>query len=155
MPNIAVVLKEEIARLARRELRRDTKVVKKASAQHRRTLAELKRQVRKLQRQMALLERQVLQSRAPSAGAAPAKPVRFIAKGLRSDRKRLGLSAADYARLAGVSELSIYGWESGKTRPRQAQAIALAAVRGLGKRIVQARLQQLSRKSVRKPAKRS
>lgn len=149
MPNIAQVLKEEIARLARRELRRETKTVKKASAQHRRTLAELKRQVQKLQRQTALLERRVSKSQPSPVAAADSKRVRFTAKGLRSERKRLGLSAADYARLSGVGFQSIYGWEQGTTRPRQAQVVALAAIRGLGKREAQARLEQ----RIQKPAK--
>jgi DNA-binding XRE family transcriptional regulator len=140
MPNLAKVLKEEIARLARRELRRETKTVKKASAQHRRALAGLKRQVQQLQRQTALLGRQVGRCCAVAPAPSSAKQVRFTAKGLRSERKRLGLSAADYARLAGVSALSIYAWESGKVRPRQAQVVALAALRGLGKREVAARL---------------
>lgn len=154
MPNLAQTLKEEIARLARRELRRHTKTVKKASAQHRRTIAELKRQMKALQRQTALLEKQVCQCRQSSPVAEPAKKVRFTAKGLRSDRKRLDLSAADYAKLVGVDLKSIYRWEAGKTRPRQAQVVALAAVRGIGKREAVARLEQLTKKVTKKTAKR-
>ncbi len=155
MPNLAQTLKEEIARLARRELRRETKTVRKASAQHRRTLAELKRQVKKLQRQTALLEKQVCQCCSSVPTAIEPKKVRFTAKGLRSERKRLDLSAADYAKLVGSDLKSIYRWESGKARPRQAQVLALAAVRGLGKREVAAKLAMLSKKATRKTAKRT
>lgn len=154
MPNLAQTLKEEIARLARRELRRETKTVKKASAQHRRTLAQLKRQVTALQRQTTLLEKQVCQCCSTAPVALESKKVRFTAKGLCSERKRLDLSAADYAKLVGVSALSIYAWEAGKARPRQAQVLALAAVRGLGKREVAARLAQLNKKTTRKTVKR-
>ena len=155
MPNLAQTLKEEIARLARRELRRETKTVKKASAQHRRTLAQLKRQVTALQRQTALLEKQVCQCCSSAPVAEEPKQVRFTAKGLRSERKRLDLSAADYAKLVGVDLKSIYRWEAGKARPRQAQVLALAAVRGLGKREVAAKLAMLSKKATRKTAKRT
>jgi len=46
----------------------------------------------------------------------------------------LNLSAADYGKLIGVSALTIYHWESGKSRPRKAQLAVLTAVRGIGKR---------------------
>lgn len=55
----------------------------------------------------------------------------------------MGLSAADYAKLVGVSELTIYNWESGKTRPRQEQFAALVAVRGIEKREALKRLELL------------
>ena len=154
MPNLAQTLKEEIARLARRELRRETKTVKKASAQHRRTLAQLKRQVTALQRQTALLEKQVCQCCSSAPVAEEPKKIRFTAKGLRSDRKRLDLSAADYAKLVGVDLKSIYRWEAGKSRPRQAQVLALAAVRGLGKREVAARLAAVTKKTAKKSTQR-
>ncbi|GMV82489.1 MAG: hypothetical protein AMXMBFR7_36730 [Planctomycetota bacterium] len=38
---------------------------------------------------------------------------------------------------------SIYIWESGKTKPRAAQVVALAALRGLGKREALERLRVL------------
>ena len=45
MPNIASVLKDEILRLARKEVRRELEGLKKASAQYRSDIAALKRQV--------------------------------------------------------------------------------------------------------------
>jgi DNA-binding transcriptional regulator YiaG len=49
-------------------------------------------------------------------------------------REKLDLSAADYAALVGVSALTIYSWEHGKTRLRSAQLEAWRAIRNLGKR---------------------
>jgi hypothetical protein len=43
MSSIAAILKEEILRLARKEVRRQTNVHKKASVQYRRDIAEMKR----------------------------------------------------------------------------------------------------------------
>ena len=48
MPNIATVLKDEISRIARKEIRAETAVVKKASAQYRKDIAELKGSVKSL-----------------------------------------------------------------------------------------------------------
>ena len=50
MPNIASVLKDEILRLARKEVRTATEGLKKASAAYRSDIAGLKRQVAALAR---------------------------------------------------------------------------------------------------------
>lgn len=145
MPNIAILLKEEIARLSRKQVRGHVEPVRKASGQHRHDIASLKRQVAKLERQVALLERKVLD--APAAPAANGKQLRFVAKGLRSQRERLGLSAAQYATLLGVSTQSIYNWERNVTRPRGDQVAAIAALRGMGKREALARLERVAQKN--------
>ena len=146
MPNIAAVLKEETSRLARKEVRRETAALRKASAQHRRDIAALRRQVTALQRQVALLERKVLTEPVAKPDPQGDTRVRFTAKGLRAQRKRLGLSAADYARLVGVTPQSIYNWEREAARPRKEQVAVLAALRGIGKKEAKARLDQLPKK---------
>lgn len=50
MPNIATALKAEIARVARKEVRSEINVLKKASTQHRSHIANLRRQVEALQK---------------------------------------------------------------------------------------------------------
>ncbi len=140
MPNLAGVLKTEIGRLARKELRAELTAVKKTASKQRKVIATLKRELREQKTRIAALERA---SRKFAPVAAPASKVRFSAKGLRSHRERLALSAADYAALVGVSGLTIYNWEKGKTRPQQAQLEKLAAVRGLGKREAWTRLEEM------------
>jgi len=141
MPNIGTVLREEIVRLSRRESRSQVDATKKATTQHRRQIAELKRQVAELERQVTLLVRKLL-APPPAAAAAAIRP-RFVAKGVRSQRKRLGLSATDYGNLLGVSAQSIYNWEHELASPRDEQLTKLAALRGIGKREAAARLKQL------------
>ena len=75
---------------------------------------------------------------------------RFVPKGLRSHRARLGLSAEDYGRLAGVSAQTIYSWERETSTPRAEQRASLAAVRGLGKRETHARLEAVTSKEKKK-----
>jgi DNA-binding transcriptional regulator YiaG len=134
MPNIAVVLKEEIRRLARKEGKAQLAALKKASAQQRRDIAALKRQLREQARANARLAKAVADGRATAPAAEPTSTPRFSPTWLRKHRAKLGLSAPDYAKLAGVSPITIYNWEKGRSRPRQAQLEALAEVRGLGKR---------------------
>jgi DNA-binding transcriptional regulator YiaG len=75
--------------------------------------------------------------------------MRFVAKGLRSQRNRLGLSAAEFGKLVGVSAQSVYNWERKLATPRPGQLTSLAALRGIGKREAHARLEQLSAKSAK------
>lgn len=141
MPNLALALKQEIARLARREARSLTRSLSRTSAQFRRGIAEPKRQNAKLSAEFARLQRQMQHDAAvPAAPAGDRKP-RFSAASVRSQRKRLGVSAADYATLAGVSAHTVYQWEHGASKPRRAQLTALAALRGLGKMEAWRRLQ--------------
>jgi DNA-binding transcriptional regulator YiaG len=144
MPNLGTVLRDEISRLARRECRSQIDSTKKAAAQHRRDISVLKRQVAHLERQVALLSRKVLgdTSRTVSSDLTP-KRVRFVAKGLRSQRNRLGLSQTDFGKLLGVSAQSIYNWESESAHPRDEQLAKLAALREIGKREAGERLKQL------------
>jgi len=140
MPNIGTVLREEIVRLSRKESRSQVDPTKKASSQHRRDIAELKRQVVQLERQVALLSRKLLAAPAAASADAATKPVRFAAKALRSQRSRLGLSAADFGKLLDVSAQSVYNWERELARPRAEQLAKLAALRGIGKREAAKRL---------------
>src|SRR5450755_4150570 len=143
MPNIGTVLREEISRLSRRESRSQVDATKKATAQHRRDIAALKRQVAQLQRQVTLLSHKVLGAPPAVLSDPTAKRVRFVAKGLRSQRNRLGLSQTDLGTLLGVSAQSIYNWESESAHPRDEQLAKLAALRRIGKREAAERLKQL------------
>lgn len=144
MANLAAVLKAEIARLARKETRIQLEPLRKANAGYRRDIAALKREVAELSKQLrsgASAPRAPRADKASPATAGDGPRRRFQAKGLKSHREKLGLSAAEYGRLAGVSAQSIYNWEAGRTVPRPAQVAALAELRGMGKREAAKRLQ--------------
>jgi DNA-binding XRE family transcriptional regulator len=150
MPNIAMVLKEEISRLARKEVRRQTQALRKASGQYRKDIAKMKRRLFDLQRKVTPLHKQVLKNAPSPATPAETDRVRFTAKGLRSQRQRLGLSAADYGKLVGVTGQTIYSWEHEIARPRKGQLPRIASLRHLGKREALARLQELARRTRKK-----
>jgi DNA-binding transcriptional regulator YiaG len=146
MPNIALALKQEIRRLARREVKAETNKTKQAVSRYRLEIARLKRELQQQQKIVQRLESQQQklsnQPEAASESVEGAEGLRFSARSVRSQRRRLGLSAEDFGRLIGVSGLTIYNWESGKTRPRQPQFLAFAAVRNLGRREAQQRLSE-------------
>jgi DNA-binding transcriptional regulator YiaG len=144
MPNIATLLKSEIARVARKEVRGETQDLKKVSAQYRGHIAALRRRVLALEQEVKRLGKTRGKAGAPANDEEPENRLRFSAKGLAAQRKRLGLSAAAVATLLGVSGQSVYKWEEGKTRPRASQLHAIAALRKMGKREATARLKALA-----------
>lgn len=141
MPNLAAVLKDEIRRLARREANALMSSHKKASAQYRRDIAALKRQIAEQQKRIAYLEGCEGKRVGVSAEPGAAQNVRFSPAWVKKHREKLGLSAADYAALVGVSPLTVYNWEKGKTKPQAKQLAAWGAIRGLGKREAWRRLE--------------
>lgn len=153
MPNIGLVLKQEISRLARREINGQVRTTKKASVQYRHDIAALKRQVVALGRALASLQRRPFRESPSVTNGSGKSKVRFVAKGLRAQRKRLALSAAEYGRLVGVSAQSVYNWEQEHTKPRAGQLAAIAALRSLGKREARVRLKQLVKSNARRPRK--
>ncbi|HSV34825.1 MAG TPA: helix-turn-helix domain-containing protein [Ramlibacter sp.] len=145
MPNIGTVFKSEISRVSRKEVRGETQALKKSISQYRTQIADLKRRMQALEQQVKRLgkagQRAAPEARAEAEADESAGKIRFSAKGFAAQRQRLGLSAAALAKILGVSALSVYKWEGGKTRPRAKQLEAIAGLRGMGKREAAKRLE--------------
>ncbi len=146
MPNIAAVLKDEIRRLARREIKKHVVTTRKVTSRYRSDIAELKRLLHLQQRRLASLESKKAEPANDSVSTEIAPGSRFSARSVRAQRKRLGLSAEQYAQIIGVSPQTIYLWERGKVRPKASQFAALIAARSLGRREVKVRLEETVKK---------
>ncbi len=140
MSNIMMVLKSEIIRLARKEAKREMAPVRKIIASQRGLIADLRRQVNAMQKELIALKK--------TAGA-PKKNVlaktepegRFwiTGKGVKALRRKLGLTQAGLAHLAGVSLATIVNWEAADGKipiRRKATAARLQEIRGMNKRAV-------------------
>jgi hypothetical protein len=93
--NVAIVLKAEITRIARKELRGETAQLKKSVSHYRLEIAALKRRIADLERAAKGSARI---RRTPAVQVDPAQaPLRnrFSATGLAAQRKRLGITAAE------------------------------------------------------------
>ncbi len=145
MQNLVHALRDEIKRLAKKETKGQITALKAASAKYRREIAELKRVTRGLDKRLAPIEQQERKRAQRPPSPKLAEGTRFFPKGLKSHRARLGLSAANYGLLAGVSGKMIYKYERGETKPRRAQVAKLVAVRNLGKREARRRLTLLKK----------
>ena len=145
MPNVASVLKSEMARVARKEVRGETVPLKKAVSAYRTEIAALKRRAQSLEQALKRLSK--VHMTAPKTDAVVEEPgkFRFSAKSLASHRRRLGISSVQYGLLLGASDQSVHNWEQGKTRPLARHLPAIAAVRGMSKKEAAARLQTLQR----------
>ena len=134
MPNIASILKSEISRVARKEVRGETLALKKAVGAYRAEIAALKRRAQALEQELRRLGKAAPKAAPLVADAQSSPTLRFSAKGLASQRNRLGLSAEDIGLLVGASGQSVYNWEADKARPRTQHLPTLAALRTLGKK---------------------
>lgn len=142
MANIASVLKEEITRLARKEIRSETEGFKKASAQYRSEIAALKRRVTSLEQHLSRLEKALSKNTEVTIRPDAATKARFTAKGFKTLRQRLGLTAGEIGRLLEVSAPTIYNWEAGNSSPREQQMARIVVLRKMGKREVGAILKK-------------
>lgn len=133
MTTFANQFKNEVSRLAKREIKGETKALKSASSQYRSDIAALKRRVASLESLVKRLSKSA-DTRAPATDNDEGSTgLRFRAGGFASLRKKLGLSASEMARLLGVSAQSVYHWEAGKSRPRASQLPAIADIRKMRK----------------------
>ncbi|MEO8741567.1 MAG: hypothetical protein ABI365_00075, partial [Lysobacteraceae bacterium] len=58
MPNIATMLKDEISRISRKEIRKEVLALRKTIVAQRHAIATLKRQVQELQRSLSAVAKQ-------------------------------------------------------------------------------------------------
>ena len=143
MPNIATVFKQEISRVARKEMRGETSSLKKSASAHRSEIAALKRRVHTLEQMIRRLSKSHPARTSAEVAEPRSVPTRFSAKGFATRRRRLGLSAAECGLLVGASAQSIYNWEEGTVRPRAKHLHAIAQLRTFGKKEAAARLVSL------------
>lgn len=135
MSNLLTELKSEISRTAKKHVRAESLTQKKTNLQLRSDIADLKRRITALEataRKMLKGQQALPEPKAEESIAEPS--LRFSAKSFASLRKKLGLSGMDMAKLLGVSNQSVYHWESGKSRPRAAQLTGIAQIRKMGKK---------------------
>src|SRR5690606_893808 len=112
LANLNSVLGEEIRRLARKEVKAQADAGKDAAARQRTDIVALKKRVNELERRLTAVakgggKRAAAVASGDGAGDGAKRP-RFSPAWVKKHREKLGLSAADYGKLAGVSGLTIY-----------------------------------------------
>ncbi len=143
MPNVAQVLREEITRLARKEVRAACDPLRK----HVRTLRQIvKSQQATITRLDKALAKMATLSTSSSASLyAPEEEetrARVTPASIKRHRSRLKLSQAELGALLDVSTNTIVRWEAGTSKPRVQHRAALLKLRDLGRRDVTKMLEE-------------
>ncbi len=145
MPNVAKLLKDEIERLARKEIRKTTDALHKENMALRRALSELKRRLETLEKADKKPARTKIESRPEmeTEKTAETSNARFSGKTIRNLRQKWSITQGELASLVGVSSQAVYQWErkDGRLRLRNSTYEALMALRPLGARDVRKRLE--------------
>lgn len=147
MPSFAALLKDEMRRIAKREVRAMIAVLRKDNARLKRTAAEHKRRLAELEKSVGRLASETAPIRAEAARATQEElqKARITPRVIRNLRKRLGLSQAQFAKLVGVSGQSVYYWEhkEGRLTLREETKAAIMQARKLGVREARRRLEEM------------
>ena len=136
MPSIATLLREEISKIARKEVQDQ--------------VSELKQTVREQREAIARLEKQIGPAKAKAATKPPAakpaakvrkasagdkrKQLRIAPNTIKKHRKRLKLSQAELGQLLNVSTNTVLRWEAGTSKPRSKHLPGLDQLRTISKR---------------------
>ena len=150
MPDVARVLREEVQRLAKRQvkagltpLKRDTVRLKKQVAELRHELATLTRTSRELLARVTA----VVATKETEVATERAATLRPTSKSLVRLRRRLDLTQVEFGKLLGVSGQAVLNWEGkgSRVRMRSANLAPLAGIQTMGKREARRRLEGLGR----------
>ena len=155
MAKMEQVIKDEILRLARKEIRATCLPVARDVRQLKRTVSALRKTVAALEKQVKqLLSQRMTEASKLEAPAEQVKTARFSPGLIKSIRTRLAISQGQLATLVGVTSACVGFWEQGRSRPGARNKEALVALRKLGKREVRKVLAERAEAAAAKTAKR-
>ena len=133
MGKLEGIIKEEIIRLAKREmkmkfvpLRRDVRSLKI-------TVSQLRKSMEGLHRLVGQQEKQMGPKPVAEVTREDMKKARISPRLIKSLRKHLGVSQRELAKLAGVTVGAVFQWEKGKFGPREDKKKILVGLRKLGR----------------------
>jgi len=104
-------LKAEISRLSRKEIKKALEPIKRVNASQRGLIANLRRDVTELQKEIVRLQKATGKTVSESSKLNNTQGFRMSGKGVRSLRKRLGITQVELSKLAEVSHQSVVRWE--------------------------------------------
>jgi len=135
MGKVETIIKSEIVRLAKREMKQNFVPLSRQVRSLKATFSQLRKAVQNLQRQAAQQEKMTGGKQLPlEASPEEMKKARFSPRLIKSLRKRLGVSQKEMALLAGVTVGAIFQWEKGIFEPRGEKKKMLVALRKLRRR---------------------
>jgi len=151
MPNVAQVLKAEIARIAKHETKVALAQPKKTGIANTKTLAAVKRRLAEIEKNLSALQKTLQTCCSGSAPVEePAGPKAWLTgRGVKGLRRKMRLSQQAFARLVKVSTAAIIRWEkkAGKLTIRGNKMANILALRGVGVQEAKRRLADMGKKA--------
>ncbi len=131
------IIKSEIVRLAKREVRKVSVPLGRDVRSLKSTVSQLRKAVLAIQRITAQQQKQLEKGEVPlEAAPEEVKVSRFSPRLIRSLRGHLGITQKELAILTGVTVGAVHLWESGQFKPSEKKKAVMVALRKLGRREV-------------------
>ena len=146
MPTLAALLKEEISKIAQKEVQDQVRELKKTVREQRDAIARLEKQIGPAKAKTKVKAKAKAKAKAEPAAAKPAAKVskaptvdkrkqpRIAPDTIKKHRKRLKLSQADLGKFLNVSTNTVLRWEAGTSKPRGKHLPELAKLRSISLR---------------------
>ena len=145
MPDVAIVLKEEISRIARKEIRARVDPLKKQVVDLRRRLRAAEATLLQLQKTTNKTANTVSrQSGAIVPDVEETRQIRISPNSVKKLRTRLRLTQAQMAQLVDVSTNTVVRWEQGTSSPRGGSRAVIASMRSMGIKQVKKQLEKMA-----------
>ena len=133
MGKLEGTIKDEIIRLAKREMRMKFVPLRRDVRSLKLTASQLRKSVLSLQRVVSQQERQMGPKPVPDVTPEDMKKARFSPRLIKTLRRHLGVSQREMAKLAGVTVGAVFQWEKGKFVPKDDKKKVLVGLRKLGR----------------------
>ena len=151
MARFEAIIKSEIVRLAKREVRKISVPLGRDVRSLKSTVSQLRKAVLTLQR-IATQQQKALEKGETPLEAAPeeVQVSRFSPRLIRSLRGHLGITQKELAVLTGVTVGAVHLWESGQFKPSEKKKAVMVALRKLGRREVRKLVEKKSAATVKR-----
>jgi DNA-binding XRE family transcriptional regulator len=145
-PSIAAILRAEIRRVARREMKRAMTRVRRLQ----RRVSLMRLEGRRQQRLLDRLQRRLKRVGAARGGAPAGRG--SAPDAIRALRARLGMTRKQFSQALGVSPGAIFLWETGRSVPRRSSLARLKELRARGPKAGTGRAKSPARRRPRRAA---
>lgn len=143
MAKLESIIKSEIIRLSKQEIRKVLSPLRRDVRLLRATVSKLRKSASELDR-FRVAQEKILSKQEIKLEPSPeeVESSRFSPRLFRSLRKKMGVTQRDLAVLCGVTLGAVQSWESGKFRPKDEKRKVLVGLRKLGRSEVKKLLTQ-------------
>jgi len=156
MGKVEGIIKSEIVRLAKREIRKISVPLGRDVWSLKSAVSQLRKAVLTLQRITASQQKQLEEGKTPiEATPEEVKESRFSPRLIGSLRRHLGITQKELAILTGVTVGAAHLWEIGRFKPSMKKKAVMVALRKLSRREVRKLLEEKSSGKVKKTVRSS